>query len=294
MTKVVTVLVTFNPDLTLLNQSVDNLLLQTDKVIICDNSDGSLNADYLPKDERIIIISHGKNIGIAAAQSVGMEIAFVKENADFVLQMDQDSLAKPDMVEQLLSAYNELTAHNVKVGLVGAQDFDRYTNEVNKARVKKGKPVVQNHYMQVSCTLSSGSLIVKDAWMAVGGMADELFIDAVDHEYCWRLQRAGFQVVRNTRALLGHRLGDGKFKILNILNVGMPSPFRHYYAVRNALILMRRNYVPVYWKLSSLAKILFKWVVYPVFLPDGKKRLIFITQGIWDGLRNRTGEYGKR
>lgn len=294
MGKVITVLVTYNPDIEFLKVSVNNLLSQTDSIIICNNSSYSLTPEMLDITEGISIENFGKNLGIALAQSIGMDIAFGKHDADFVLQMDQDSLAKPDMVEKLLYCFKDLKTHGVNVGLVGAQDFDRFTNEINKARVRKGKPLIQDHYMKVSCTLSSGSLIPKEAYVAIGGMADELFIDAVDHEYCWRLQRSGFVVVRNIQALLGHRLGDGKFKILNVLNVGMPSPFRHYYAVRNAFILMRRDYVPFYWKLSSLAKIIFKWAVYPAFLPDGKKRLHFITQGIWDGLRNRTGEYKKR
>lgn len=291
MSKVITVLVTYNPDLELLKESVSNLLKQTQGIIICNNSLEPLPDSFVKKEPAICVINLGKNLGIAAAQSIGMKMAFEDDNADFILQMDQDSIADDNMVTNLLSAYECLKEHGINVGLVGAQDFDRYTNEVNKARVNTGHPVVRDSFMQVSCTLSSGSLIPKNAWLAAGGMADELFIDAVDHEYCWRLQKHGFVVVRNKEALLGHRLGDGKFKILNILSVGMPSPFRHYYAIRNAFILMRRGYVPIYWKLSSLGKIAFKLVVYPIFLPEGKKRFHFITKGIWDGVRNKTGEY---
>ncbi|WP_307963891.1 hypothetical protein [Shigella flexneri] len=95
-------------------------------------------------------------------------------------------------------------------------------------------------------------------------MKDELFIDAVDHEYCWRLRAAGFKVIRNKNALLAHRLGDGRFKILNILSVGLPSPFRHYYATRNIFLLLNKNYVPIYWKISSLVKLIGK-VFYILF-----------------------------
>ncbi|BCQ35693.1 MULTISPECIES: glycosyltransferase family 2 protein [Erwinia] len=291
MNKIITILVTYNPDVELLVESVNNLLSQTDGVIICNNSLEPLTTDLFENSDCIFIENFGENIGIAAAQSIGMDLAFNSHHADFILQMDQDSLANTDMVERLLSCYIELKNTGLNVGLVGAQDYDRYTNEVNVAKVMKGTPLLHNHFMKVSCILSSGSLIPKIAYEKVGGMANELFIDAVDHEYCWRLQRSGFIVVRNAEALLGHRLGDGKFKILNILSVGMPSPFRHYYAVRNAFILMRRDYVPVYWKLSSLAKISFKFIFYPVFLPEGKKRLFFISQGILDGLKNRTGKY---
>ncbi|WP_455816288.1 glycosyltransferase family 2 protein [Pseudomonas cerasi] len=291
MNKIITVLVTYNPDIELLVGSVKNLLSQTDGVIICNNSVAPLTTEIFETSDGVFIENFGENIGIAAAQSIGMDLAFNNHHADFVLQMDQDSLANPDMVERLLSCYQELKHTGFNVGLVGAQDYDRYTKEVNVARVMKGTPLLHDHYMKVNCILSSGSLIPKVAYEKIGGMDDELFIDAVDHEYCWRLQKFGFIVVRNAQALLGHRLGDGKFKILNLLSVGMPSPFRHYYAVRNAFILMRRDYVPVYWKISSLVKIFFKFIFYPVFLPEGKKRLFFISRGVWDGLRKRTGKY---
>ncbi|MCV5640800.1 glycosyltransferase family 2 protein, partial [Escherichia coli] len=80
---------------------------------------------------------------------------------------------------------------------------------LNKARVKKGKPLTEVYY-EVDSTLSSGSLIPKNSWLILGRMKDELFIDAVDHEYCWRLRAAGFKVIRNKNALLAHRLGDGR------------------------------------------------------------------------------------
>ncbi len=68
-------------------------------------------------------------------------------------------------------------------------------------------------------------------------MEDSLFIDAVDSEYCWRIRHNGFLVIKNNDALLAHKLGDGKKKILGFLYVGVPSPIRHYYQVRNTLLL---------------------------------------------------------
>jgi rhamnosyltransferase len=184
--------------------------------------------------------------------------------------------------------YNELSAAGYKIGLVGVQDYDKITNEMNKARLKKGKELI-NGYYDIDNTLSSGSLISREAYLAIGGMRDDLFIDAVDHEYCWRLKKSGFKVIRNKNALLGHRLGDGKFKILNLVYVGMPSPFRHYYATRNIFLLFRDSHVPLYWKLSSVVKLIGKIIFYPLFMPDGKDRMKFFLKGIFDGIANRNG-----
>lgn len=216
-----------------------------------------------------------------------MEWAF-NHGADFVLQMDQDSTPHINMVEKLLDCYNQLSNLGYKVGLVGVQDYDKITKEVNKARLKKGT-FITGEYYDVDSTLSSGSLIPKISYSVIGGMRDDLFIDAVDHEYCWRLRASGFKVVRNKNALLGHRLGDGKFNIFGVISVGMPSPFRHYYATRNIFLLLKEKHVPIYWKFSSLIKLIGKVAFYPCLLPQGKERFKFFLKGINDGIRGKSG-----
>ncbi|GKV76994.1 dTDP-rhamnosyl transferase RfbF [Pectobacterium carotovorum subsp. carotovorum] len=290
--KIYSVVVTFSPDLEQLKKLLVQLEKKTDYLILCNNSDDELPRAVYLDIKNVNVLDFKKNVGIAKAQSIGMQWAF-SHGADFVLQMDQDSVPDEDMVEELLICYRELSENNIKVGLVGSQDFDKYTGEKNKARVRKGNPILKDEYVDVSCTLSSGSLIPKLAYDVVGGMYDELFIDAVDHEYCWRLKKHGFKVIRNKRALLGHRLGDGKYRLLPGVHVGLPSPFRHYYAVRNIFILLRHSYVPLYWKVSSLCKLMLKLLLYPILMPNGKERLYFISKGIKDGILNKTGKFQK-
>ncbi len=42
-------------------------------------------------------------------------------------------------VDNLFKCHEELTGRGYKIGLVGPQDFDKETKELNKARLKKGK-----------------------------------------------------------------------------------------------------------------------------------------------------------
>lgn len=287
MNKVFSLITTYQPEISNLKLLVEKLARQTDFIVIANNSDFEIASEELELNSPIHVINFGENLGIAEAQSRGMKWAF-ENGADFVLQMDQDSTPHDDMVQQLLQCYSEMSIAGLNPGLVGVQDYDKITGHVNKARVKKGT-AINDKYYDVDSTLSSGSLIPKTAWEKVGGMRDDLFIDAVDHEYCWRLRHAGFKVIRNRNALLAHRLGDGRFKILNLVSVGMPSPFRHYYATRNIFLLLKEKHVPRYWKISSLIKLAGKVVFYPVFLPNGKQRLSFFIKGIRDGLAGKSG-----
>jgi len=288
MKKIYSILVAYKPDIEDLNQAVKRLKKQTDIVIVCNNSD----YDVKFEDEQVKVFNFGENLGIAKAQSIGMKWAF-ENGADFILQMDQDSIPSDDLSKKLLKCYNELTLKGYKVGLVGPLDYDKDTKELNKARFKKGIYLDDTQCVSIEQTLSSGSLIPKNIYKIVGGMDDELFIDAVDSEYCWRIRQQGFLVVRNNNAYLAHKLGEGKRKILGFLSIRVPSPIRHYYQVRNTLILFRRNYTPRYWKYSCLIKVFFKLLVYPFVLDSGKKRLVFMFRGFKDGLLKKTGPYKK-
>ncbi|HOA64181.1 MAG TPA: glycosyltransferase family 2 protein [Bacilli bacterium] len=285
MKKIYSIVVTYNPDLKDLNQAVERLKKQTDKVVVCNNS--SFDIEF--EDEKVKIFNLKENLGVAKAQNIGMKWAF-ENGADFILQMDQDSIPDENLVKNLLNCYDELTRKGYKIGLVGPQDYDKDSKEINKARVRKGTYIDGTNYVSLEQTLSSGSLISKNVYDMIGGMDDDLFIDAVDSEYCWRMRKNGFLVVKNNNALLAHKLGNGKKTIMGFLRIGISDPIRHYYQVRNTLLLFKRDYTPNYWKYSGLVKIIFKLVVYPIILDHGYERFRYILLGIKDGLLGKSGK----
>ncbi len=281
--KIYTVLVAYNSTKENLYPLVNELLKQSSFLVICNNSKVDLIYDHI----RIKVLNFSENLGIARAQTLGMSWAY-EQGADFVLQMDQDSLPDVDMVKILHTTYLDLIAANYNVGLIGPQDYDRNTKKIQRARFNKGISVTGiDSVVLVDATLSSGSLIPKTAFHSVGGMLDELFIDAVDFEYCWRLSSNGFVIARSNEAGLAHCLGEGRKSFLGLFDFGIPSPVRHYYAFRNVFYLFGLKYVPTYWKVSSALKIIFKIFFYPVILKNGTERLRYMLLGIKDGLRKK-------
>jgi rhamnosyltransferase len=286
--KIYTVLVTYNATTQDLKQAVNELLKQTSFIVICNNSKVVLDYNH----PRIKVLNFGDNLGIARAQTLGMEWAY-EDGADFVLQMDQDSMPDPDMVKLLLDSYMALGIANYNVGLIGPLDYDRYTKKLhstklNPASCQRGEVAPDfEEIIFVDSMISSGSLIPKKSFQSIGGMLDELFIDAVDFEYCWRLKANGFSIVRNNKARLAHRFGEGRVSILFGFDVYVSAPIRHYYAFRNVLYLFDLSYVPTYWKIRSVFKIIFKLLFYPFILNNGFDRFKFMLLGIKDGFRKK-------
>jgi rhamnosyltransferase len=286
--EIFTVLVAYNRTRRDLNQSVEELLKQSSFVVICNNS----KDDLIFNHPRIKVLNFGDNLGIAKAQNIGMAWAF-EQGADFILQMDDDSLPDPDMVKLLYESYSALHSANYNVGIIGPRDYDRYTKKIhstklNPASCQKGKFIDGfDGLVIVNSIISSGSLISEKSYLEVGEMLDELFIDAVDFEYCWRSRAKGFLIVRNDKAKIAHRFGEGRKSFFGIFDVAVTSPIRHYYQFRNVIYLFNRTYVPMEWKIRSILKMIFKMLFYPLFLNNGMDRLKFMALGIKDGLINK-------
>lgn len=283
MKKIFSILVAYNPNLEELNQAVERLKKQTNIVVVCNNS----NYDVNFKDEKVKVFNFGENLGIAKAQSIGMKWAF-ENGADFILQMDQDSIPSDDFVVKLLNCYELLSEKGYNVGLVGSQDYDKDTMDLSKPKINRGVYLENESYIQINQVISSGSLIPIETYNTVGGMDDDLFIDAVDFEYCWRVVNNGFIIIKNVDSLIAHKLGNGISSLFFIKYIS-PSPIRHYYQFRNLLLLFRKSYVPFYWKISTLIKCLLSLIFLPFLFEQKNSRFRYMIKGISDGMLSKKG-----
>lgn len=285
--KIYSVIVAYYPDLEDLRTTIRVLYQQSDQVILCNNSDYDIALDEFPN---LKTFNFGENRGIAYAQAVGMDWAF-SEGADFILQLDQDSILMDGTVESLILSHNILTDLGYKVGAIGPRHFDKVTNEVDIKRLPKGKCIEGTSCEKVLHTLSSACLIPKQAFFTAGNMESSLFIDLVDWEYCWRLKKYGFLTFRDNSVLLPHRVGDGCQKIIGGIDARKPSPIRHYYHTRNLIFMLSRSYVPFSFKMKESCTLFFKLALYRFVFSDGNKRMRYLLKGVVDGFKGKSGKY---
>ena len=285
--KIYTVLVAYNPAIEHLKKSIDLLLQQTDKVIICNNSEMDINLDI----ESIITFNFKENLGIAKAQNIGMEWAF-SNGADFILQLDQDSLIAPDMVKNLISTYKKLLSLGLSPGFVGPieQDIDSY--EVNKKRFSTGQKI-DNDIWAVKETISSGGLIPKHAYTKIGGNDERLFIDLVDIEFCWRLQANDLGVYVTKKATLLHKLGNGKKSVILNYRIDDHSAIRYFYQTRNLLLSMAYPHAPLRWKMTAIPRVIRNFILSFFLFDNGKERSWYILKGIQAAILSRYGKFQK-
>lgn len=290
--KVCAVMVCFYPDIKELSANILSIVGQVDKLIIVDNSEKAVNSDFLTEKHqigKIEWVSLKENLGIGAAHNVGIRMA-IEQNYDGVLLLDQDSNPPVNLVSELTEGIHFLKSQGIKLACLGPDIFNKNTNETYKPLVNKGVELNED-FIEKDVLISSGKLILTEAVTDIGLMDESLFIDLVDFEWCWRAKKYGYRVFSSKRARMGHMVGQRNVKILGLYTLLIPSPIRHYYQFRNTLFLLKRRYVPKYWKIKAFVERCIEFFLYPIFVKPRLHRFKYINKGIVDGLFNKKGKY---
>ena len=292
-------MVTYNPELDVLSREFELVIPQVDKIWLIDNASSSSLAtwvDDMGLHDKLELVQMPANLGLGAAQNTGIQLARAA-GATHVLILDQDSQPMPDMVDRLLAASNQLQSAGVPVAAVAPVYADSATGpasgfvrlgwlDFKKQTVLPGQDVVEADFV-----ISSGSLIPVSVLDAIGPMDESLFIDHVDTEWCLRAQSKGYKLFGVPGARMVHTLGDRRTRIwfLRWRNVPYHSPFRYYYILRNSLLMQRRPYMPLKWRVAEFIRCVRVFCFYGLFAPQRGACLRMMLRGIADGLRGVSG-----
>ena len=236
MCKVAAIIVSYNPDSNLFD-SINLLLNQVEKVIIVDNGSKEKYVKYIKSinEDKIEIILNKENLGIATALNIGVRKA-LENGYEWILTMDQDSKASPDMVKKMFNVYNSINREERKDIL---SIFPNFVDERIQSIEENSN---MNSYEYVDADMTSGNLLRKEVFEKVGFFDDSLFIDLVDTDFCMRLNEKGIKMIKIRDAVLYHSLGESKTikGILGSFNTSNHSALRRYYMTRNRFYIWEK------------------------------------------------------
>lgn len=294
-----TITVTFHPDPQLLCSQLAALPATARKVVVDNGTpeeEWKALAGELDRFSRIEILKLGRNYGLAAALNAGMRHVATTGDERFVLLLDQDSEPEPGSVCKLAEAYETACdGGRVRVGAVGPELRDpdtALTHGFHVMSLWRWKRVFPDHGAPpLACAglNGSGTFMRLETWRALGGLDEALFIDHIDTEWSFRLLAAGYSLWGVPAATFVHRMGNASFRFWFFGWRVWPlrSPQRHYYLFRNAVSLIRRDYVPTVWKAWCAAKLALTLVVHGLFDRQRAVQWPSMRRGIRDGLRQR-------
>lgn len=286
------VVVSFNPDIEYFKKVLAKILDNNVSIIIVDNGSKNISeiVGFLPAS--VSLLQLGKNVGIAKAQNLGIETAF-HAGADYVWLSDQDTLYPSNFALDMMKVISLAEADNLTIGAIGPSFF-----ELNRQRIEafvRFSPWCQRFQPakglnKVAHLIASGMIISKKAFQTVGPKREDLFIDWVDLEWCWRANSKGFQVYGTGDVVIEHNLGDLMIKVMN-KQISIRSPFRHYFIIRNGMYLcLHDKLLPWGARLHYLFLTLATSIVYPVLAPTMKWQHLKVNMlALWHGAIGRLG-----
>lgn len=275
-------IVSYNPDLNRLKESIDALCKQVKKVYLVDNgSDNISDVKEIVKNYAIELISNEKNYGIAKALNQLCENAML-DGYSWILTLDQDTVVASNLI-RLMQKY--CSDENIGI-LCPTVKYEGWNNRNNYKKHNKD-------LTEVSACMTSASLTRLDAWKLVAGFREEYFIDFVDNEFCMKLRLHGYKIVRVETCTISHQLGEsneiiifGIFKIRYTVH----SSLRFYYMSRNnwAFIHEYKDHLNFPKEIIKFLYVMSKGVI---FAKDRNSTVKNIFKGIKDANSNQFGQY---
>lgn len=276
------VVVTYHPEPDL-PVRLTTLTKQVGAAVIIDNHSNDKAVAMLreiSKQPDVHVVFNNENLGIASALNEG--VMWAKERGyQWVLAMDQDTTPLDTLVEGLVAVYKDCSFRE-RIGMIGSNYIDPNTGGICK------QPGLL--WKKESFVITSGSIMPVQAFEEIGPYRDDFFIDQVDHEYCLRLQRCGYEVLFSFHIGMSHPVGKiGVHRLLwKQYKTTNHKAFRRYYRMRNKTVVKReyssklRDSVWRYARKDAFRILLFED---HKFLKIGA-----IVLGIMDGLRGKMGK----
>ncbi len=285
------VIVTYNIGETI-HRCFDSIQNQVGHVVIVDNGSDEFTRrelNRLAPSDSVTFILNERNEGIARAFNQAVQWAQGK-GFQWILTLDHDSEATPDMVDKLVQAYETLERQGMQnVGVVGANPFDQNTRLFTTGRCPReggGMPLEERD------VISSGSLIPLRVFDVIGLYSEELFIYYIDDDFCLRLGRGGFRVFLCPEAVLLHKEGSKEARRFFWRHTFYDHCGKHarYYLTRNTIYMMKKHDLSpsyTYMIIGRLCKDHVKTLLYD---RERFSVLWFSLKGFMDAFRGRFGE----
>jgi rhamnosyltransferase len=288
MSKVCAIIVTYNTTLSSLLRVLRSICFQVDRVILVNN-DANEFLPFLKEFGNIFEYALGENFGIGYAQNFGIKLA-INDKFGYVLLSDQDSIYPDNYVKRMLLGCSV----NPEIGAIAPAFVDLNVDNGEPSFVFSMGPLfvtrkVTEGTYDIFHAIASGLLIKTVALIEVGLMNEELFIDWVDLEWCWRLRSAGFRLIGDSSVSIDHILGDRSLNI-GFRNVPIRSHIRHYYITRNAFHLaLRTPYLSRAQRLVLGARSMKYLIGFPILGGENLLNFRYVFLGLFHGIVGRLG-----
>lgn len=273
---ILAIIITYNPEIQLLEKNISALSGQVDKVIVYDNNSSNhlLIESMMNKFDNTIYYHYEENLGLPVHYNEA--IFYAKKNGyEWVLTMDQDTIVPPELVENY-TKYISLPEIAIVSPVVFDINLDNYCDNDS----------FNDEITYIQYCISSASLVNVNIAHKIGLFDEKLFIDNVDFDFCKRVIDNNYKIIRVNNCVIKHQVGESRYiKLFNKKQIVFNhSAFRKYYFFRNRIYFAKKYNYSVVGNFKYFRN-LFKYYLLIVFENDRIKKYVSATKGVIDGLK---------
>lgn len=208
-------------------KNINSYISNVDRAVIVDNSvqNNEKIVELLINDKsKIQYFSKQENMGLCKALNIGIKL-LEESGCDWALLFDADSKLGSDIVTEYKKAIEDYRGKQVAL-FTPVHVFDR------------SNAVPYSGYKNVDWSMTSGWLINIEIFEKQNGFFEELFVDGLDMDYCFKSHENGYLVIECGKAVINHHPAETR----NCLGFkyGIASPYRYYMQARQLIWCWKR------------------------------------------------------
>ena len=275
------VVILYHPDQSSVIQNISTYAKHLQTVYVIDNTEAPKwnIEEEVKKISNSVYYHDGINEGIAKRLN---QVTLQARNDGFthLLTMDQDSSFSDVVFINYIKSV-EAFPNQESVGMFAVNYQPNLIENTGK-------------YIDVISSITSGSIVNLKIIQQVGGYNEDLFIDLVDADICYRIYNERIKIICFTYIILNHRLGEiiygRSLKTFKLTPRIIHSPIRIYYIVRNVFFMLnkfqnlpqaaRKDLMNTLWLLKN--NILYN--------PERRRAISYAIKGYIDYRKNRMGK----
>lgn len=218
-------------------ESIRQSTYQNYEIIVVDNNSPDHSGKNLSQLEGIHFLQMEENLGFAAGNNRGIEIA-LSDGCEYVMLLNNDTEIDPKMIETLVSRADMNTVVVPKMyyfDVEGRKDILWYAGGILKYKSSDGIHIggkqedSKQYSIEREVTFATGCcmMIHREILEKVGLLREEYFMYCEDTDYSIRLNKSNVRILYVPNAKLWHKVSSS--------SGGEMSKFIVYYVVRNKI-----------------------------------------------------------
>ena len=220
-------------------------------VVVIDNGSTDGTKDYVEsKWNNVEVLRLDQNKGYSGGFNFGLDYAFNKKNADFVLITNNDVVAD----KKIISSLTDVTKKDEKIGFVTGKvlffDNPKIIQTAGKTedKIRLNGPDIgfnqtDNGQYDYICEIPFADdifiLVSKELFFKVGGYDETFFLQAEQFDWQIRAKNNNFKIFYTYKAFLYHK---------ESMTIGKISAEKEYYNTRNSMIVILKHKEPLFFK----------------------------------------------